>query len=325
MTEPLVSIILPAYNVADYVAEAVMSAHAQDWPRIELICVDDGSTDGTAAVLHRCADVWTTPDRVMKIVSQTNQGAAAARNRGLEEAQGTFICFLDGDDVMQPELITRMVDILRSDPSVQLAAPSLRYVDANGAPIGITSHHRKRRFNAQTLVVDGPIQSATGVTTTADAARRTGPFDTALRGCIDLDWFVRLLAETDGVAQIAPDLLANYRKRPDQITSKWRRMRENWEVVVAKMARAGHGLSPAEARSARARNNIFWATVAYQNGDFLPARRLVWQAWRHAPGQTLRDAHARIRTLAVLASLLPASVHLALQRRAAGQMLRSKQ
>ncbi|MEM7721277.1 MAG: glycosyltransferase family 2 protein [Pseudomonadota bacterium] len=325
MTEPLVSIILPAYNVADYVAEAVMSAHTQDWPRIELICIDDGSTDGTAAVLHRCADIWTTPDRVMQIVSQTNQGAASARNRGLEEAQGAFICFLDGDDVMQPKLITSMVDILRSDPSVQLAAPSLRYVDATGAPIGITSHHRKRRFNAQTLVVDGPIQSATGVTTTADAARRAGPFDTALRGCIDLDWFVRLLAETGGVAQIAPDLLADYRKRPDQITSEWRRMRENWEVVVAKMARAGHDLSPVQTRSARARNNIFWATVAYQSGEFSQARRLVWQAWRHAPGQTLRDAHARIRTLAVLASLLPASVHLALQRRAAGQMLRSKQ
>ena len=81
-------------------------------------------------------------------------------------------------------------------------------------------------------------------------------------------------------------------------------MKTNWERVLDKMAAAGHGLKPDEERRARARNEIYWATLAYQSADYRAARRLVADSWRRDRLWTSRDRLARIRTLAAVASLL---------------------
>ena len=98
MSAPLVSILIPAYNAAPWIRQAIESALAQSWPRTEIIVVDDGSTDGTreqAAGFVRHG---------VQVLQQDNKGAAAARNRAMAAAEGDFLQFLDADDLLGPTI-----------------------------------------------------------------------------------------------------------------------------------------------------------------------------------------------------------------------------
>ena len=92
----LVSVVMPVYNAARYLPEALDAILAQDLTDIEIICVDDGSTDDSPRILSRYADA----DARIRVISQHNAGAGAARNRGIDEARGEFLCFTDADDLL---------------------------------------------------------------------------------------------------------------------------------------------------------------------------------------------------------------------------------
>jgi len=106
----LVSIIIPSYNYGHFICRAIDSAINQTYPNIEIVVVDDGSTDDT---LSRISDYG---DKI-QIVSQANQGASAARNRGIQEASGEFIAFLDADDCYRPENIAKKMNVLLAKDS----------------------------------------------------------------------------------------------------------------------------------------------------------------------------------------------------------------
>ena len=104
----LVSIIVPAYNVAEYIESCLNSLLAQTHEEIEVVVVDDGSTDETAAV---CAAVARRDARV-RIIAQPNAGVSAARNRGVQEARGKYVCFVDSDDAAHPDMVARLLAAL---------------------------------------------------------------------------------------------------------------------------------------------------------------------------------------------------------------------
>lgn len=108
MTPPLVSVIMPAYNAAKWVEEAVHSVLEQRMGDLELIVVDDGSTDATASILRSITD-----PRLL-VVHQANAGVSAARNKGIDHARGNFITFLDADDRMTADNLERKVEELRA-------------------------------------------------------------------------------------------------------------------------------------------------------------------------------------------------------------------
>lgn len=310
-----VSVIMPAYNVAGYVAEAMRSVEQQTWPRIHLIAIDDGSTDGTGDILESIATRWRGPDRKLELVRQANAGAAAARNTGLERVRSPLVAFLDADDRWHSELVSRLAATLDSQPDTDMTFPRYRYIDIEGAPIGVETRAPQTRFSGADLMIANPVHSATGVMLRAVAANQVGPFDTTLTACIDLDFWVRLAALRPRNIGLTDAVLADYRKRGGQITGDWRRMQANWERVLDKMARAGYGLTADQERRARARKSIYWATIAYQAGDYATTRRLMADSLRLDPSATLSDPFARIRLLAALASLLPERVHDGLRER----------
>jgi len=104
--DPLVSILIPAYNSQVWIADTLRSVNAQTWPRKEVIVVNDGSTDQTLAVAQRFES------KTVRIVSQPNSGAAAARNKALSLAQGDYIQWLDADDLLAPDKIARQMECL---------------------------------------------------------------------------------------------------------------------------------------------------------------------------------------------------------------------
>jgi len=106
---PCVSVLIPLYNAEKYVAESIESALAQTWPNIEIIVVDDGSKDNSLAIAK------SFENRGVKVFNQSNNGAAAARNRALQESKGEYIQFLDADDILQPNKIALQMEALSEE------------------------------------------------------------------------------------------------------------------------------------------------------------------------------------------------------------------
>jgi glycosyltransferase involved in cell wall biosynthesis len=125
-TKETVSILIPTYNAEKWLAETIESALNQTYPKIEIIIVDDGSTDSSYAI----ANSFTSS--IIKVIQQENRGCGAARNRALQEAQGTFIQFLDADDLLAPDKIEWQVNLLKQDSNFDCVASGAwaRFLDS---------------------------------------------------------------------------------------------------------------------------------------------------------------------------------------------------
>ena len=112
--QSLVSITLAAYNVEQYLAEALDCICGQTYPHLEILCVDDGSTDSTLSILHAYA---AKDERIRVIAKENNEGLAVARNLSLKEAKGEYILFVDGDDIIDAQLIEKAVALIAKEQS----------------------------------------------------------------------------------------------------------------------------------------------------------------------------------------------------------------
>ncbi len=110
---PAVSVVMPIYNARDWLTETLESLQAQDCSDWECLCIDDGSTDGSKELLAELA----TRDARIRLITQRNGGAAAARNRGIKEARGEFLLFVDADDLLPPTMMSSCVARMREDES----------------------------------------------------------------------------------------------------------------------------------------------------------------------------------------------------------------
>lgn len=111
MVDVLVSIIVPVYNVEQYLAYCLDSVLAQTYPHLEIICINDGSTDSSLSILKRYAD----RDRRIIVISQENKGLSASRNVGLKHAKGQYVYFLDSDDLIVPESIQELLAVAEKE------------------------------------------------------------------------------------------------------------------------------------------------------------------------------------------------------------------
>jgi glycosyltransferase involved in cell wall biosynthesis len=238
------SVLIAAFNVEAYVADAVGSALSQTYPEVEVIVVNDGSTDGTAAALAPYLD------RVV-YREQPNRGLAGARNRALQEATGDYIALLDGDDVWLPTRLERVVDLLDSSPEVGFAttdaylmhgdrASAIRYYRhfehlLNGDPFG--SGDQRYWILFQNFVMGMAVARR-------ELFDRHGGFDESLPTSEDWDLWIRFILGGERAGLVA-EPLAHYRLRPDSLTRKERRMAEDALLVVE---RAVGRLRPGETR-----------------------------------------------------------------------------
>ena len=111
MDEKLVSVIIPAYNIEDYIGRCLDSIISQTYKNLEIIVVDDGSRDYTGEIL----DNYAKKDRRIKVIHKENGGVSSARNKGIEAAEGDYIGFIDGDDLIEPEMYKTLVDLLEEE------------------------------------------------------------------------------------------------------------------------------------------------------------------------------------------------------------------
>jgi glycosyltransferase involved in cell wall biosynthesis len=175
MSHTRVSVIIPVYNAARYLPAALASVAAQTHAPVEVIVVDDGSTDDSAAVAAQPG---------VQVLRQANAGPAQARNAGLAVARGELIAFLDADDEWLPHKLATQVAYLAAHPEAGYVLCRMRtvYEDEFTHPAAFNSAHFAGEPRA-------PLPSALLVRAATLAA--VGPFDVALRAAEDFDWFAR--------------------------------------------------------------------------------------------------------------------------------------
>ncbi|MCP5100766.1 MAG: glycosyltransferase, partial [Chloroflexi bacterium] len=179
------SVIIPAYNSATFLPQAIASVFAQDFKAYEIIIVDDGSTDNTQAVLQPFADR-------IRYVLQVNAGSAAARNTGIEMARGKYIVLLDADDLLLPGKFREQVEILEKRPSLGLIHSGWRIIDESGTTIKeMQPWHDSPVLNLETWLKNKPVKMG-AMLFRREWLERVGGLDPELRQSHDVDLLLRL-------------------------------------------------------------------------------------------------------------------------------------
>jgi glycosyltransferase involved in cell wall biosynthesis len=197
MNQPLISCIVPVCNCELYLREAIDSILEQTYRPLEIVVVDDGSTDGTA-------DVVASYGARLHYLKQVNAGTAAARNRGLKFAEGEFVAFLDADDLWHPDKLMRQMACFTTDPKLELC---LTYVQNFWIQEVKAEKERLQNHKFARPLPGYLIQALLARRTLFDTV---GFFDPALRLSEDTDWFLRAF-EKGVVTQVVPDVLV-YRR-----------------------------------------------------------------------------------------------------------------
>jgi glycosyltransferase involved in cell wall biosynthesis len=197
---PLVSVVIPCYNSARYLSETIESALAQSYPRIEILVVDDGSTDETAAIARSYG---------IHYVYQANRGISAARNTGILHCQGKYVLFLDHDDRLLPRAVETGVRLLEEHPECALAVGEHRYIGADGKAIGYSNKHAVGRDHYLMLLEHNFIETPCSALHRHSDLAMTGGFDESLRAAEDHEFYLRTARQSTWVAHETP--VAEYR------------------------------------------------------------------------------------------------------------------
>lgn len=187
---PLVSVVIPVFNGAPFVAKAVASVRAQTIKDVEIIVVDDGSTDGTQAVL---ADLQRTDG--ITWLQQDHGGPARSRNRGIEAAHGQYVALLDCDDVWLPEKLAAQLDVVRRRPEVGVVHTDFEIVDAEGAVLQRIAALHSNEPLVQAFV-GGHIALPSTILIDRRVLEKVGALNPDLYGSEDSDLAIRLYAVT---------------------------------------------------------------------------------------------------------------------------------
>jgi glycosyltransferase involved in cell wall biosynthesis len=181
---PLVSVIIPCYNQARFLGEAIESILKQTYSQFEIVVVDDGSTDDTADVAAAYAGART--------IRQSNLGLSGARNAGLRASDGDFLVFLDSDDRLLPAALETGVHALIDCAGCAFAYGHVRLISSSGSLLGVPPCPRIENNHYQQLLRHNHIWSPGAVMYRREVLDSVGAFDTSLRACEDLDLNLRI-------------------------------------------------------------------------------------------------------------------------------------
>jgi glycosyltransferase involved in cell wall biosynthesis len=228
--KPSVSVIIPAYNAEAFIGETLESVQNQTFRNIEILVIDDGSTDATAGIAGRFAE----GDGRFRVIAKPNGGVGSARNRGLAEARGEFVAFLDADDLWHPEKLAAQFDALAR--SGDAAAFSLHVgIDRDGRFLAPSTRWPFETFPLPAHMVLRPVGNGSSLMVRRDVALAVGGFDEAfvkqgLGGCEDLDFELRVAARH--AIRCVPHFHVGYRVYDGNMSSDKERMARALAAVV---------------------------------------------------------------------------------------------
>ncbi len=209
----LVSVVIPTRNRVALLSEAIASAQAQDWPALEIIVIDDASTDRTPAALQ----AMVAADARLRVIRNVTPGGGSwTRNQGIAAARGRFVAFLDDDDLWVPTKVRRQVELLESTPGANAVSCHFVVSFPNGRDRRVAVRPSR---DLQQIIRENHLGGASMCLTTKAALEAVGGFDPSLPSCQDWDLWIKL--RVSGDVPVCETPLVVYRPhRGPRITSQ---------------------------------------------------------------------------------------------------------
>jgi glycosyltransferase involved in cell wall biosynthesis len=227
---PTVSVIIPTFNRWPLVGDAIDSVLAQSYGDFEVIVVDDGSTDGTVQQLSR----FGSPLRVLQ---QPNRGVSAARNLAARHARGSYLAFLDSDDLWLPEKLALQTAFMEQNPAVQICQTEEVWI-RNGVRVNPKAKHRKPSGDIFISSLELCLVSPSAVMLTRELFERVGGFDESLPVCEDYDLWLRIAVD-HSVPLIDDALVIKRGGHADQLSRSMWGMDRYRVLALQKLLRSG--------------------------------------------------------------------------------------
>lgn len=273
-SQPLVSVVIPAYNAEQFIGCTLDSVLAQTYSALEVLVVDDGSQDGTAAVVRQ----YEILDCRVRLLQQANAGVAAARNTGIQAVTGEFVAPLDADDLWYPHHIEEQVKcFLQSPTSVGLVYSWSVDIDGQGR---LTGGMRAAEICGEvykTLICHNFLGNASASMMRRSCLELIGGYDTSLRarqgqGCEDWDLYLRMAEQFQ--FGVAPTFSVGYRKGHGSMSKNYNQMARSHGLVMDGVRQRYPGLPKFLFRLSASNLYFYFAHQSQQWAD--PHTALVW-------------------------------------------------
>jgi glycosyltransferase involved in cell wall biosynthesis len=279
---PLVSVIVPAFNAEATLAETLRSALAQTHAHIEVIVVDDGSTDATAAIAARMA----AEDPRLTLIRTANHGLAAARNAAIAASRGAYVAPLDADDLWHPAKIERQLAAAAAAPEPPgFVYCWLRTIDAGGVILGSGARHRLRGRIIHRHLYKNVVGTGSGMLMSRAALAEAGGYDERPEG--REDYLLQLRLASRHPVEFVPEYLVGYRLGPGRMSGDWAKMMRGWTVVRALLRETCPGVAHDADRWIHGRQYYYGAVERALRRRYLSAAGLLLRAARWDPLWTL--------------------------------------
>jgi glycosyltransferase involved in cell wall biosynthesis len=282
---PVLSVIIPAYNVEDYIVRAIQSALNQTLRELEVIVIDDGSTDSTPVRIASIQDPRLT------VITQENAGLSAARNAGILESRGKYIGLLDGDDIWFPEKAELHLSLMEQDSSLGITFSYLAYVDEKGKFTGQILITKAKEPTLRDMIVRNHITPSTAIIR-KDCFLQAGLFDETLRALEDHEMWVRILHRTYYKARLIPKVLTGYLERSGSLTGNFDLFLHNAHIVMEKFKTTMPEVTKNLKNRALAGAYRIASRKALSAGQLDVSSKLMKDALRHCPTIIFRDLRA---------------------------------
>ncbi|HET9810922.1 MAG TPA: glycosyltransferase family A protein [Sphingomicrobium sp.] len=284
---PLVSVVVPAWNAESTIEETLNSVSAQSYGNLEIIIVDDGSTDATS----RLVVAYCEREPRARLISTNNGGVARARNRGIEHATGEWIAPIDADDLWHPTKIEKQV-------AAALAAPEppgfvychYHYIDSESRVVGSRAGWLTNGRAFRQLAYENFVGNGSAPLLRRSAVLAAGGYDPSLRdrdaqGCED--FLLQLIIASGSPVAAVDEFLVGYRVGSETMSRDALQMRRSWELVYDTLEKRGIPVAAKIARRTLASQMLVFSETSFRAGKFGQAIRLLGRALWSDPSRSV--------------------------------------
>ncbi len=315
-TESLVSVVIPVYNVEQYIEEALTSVLNQRYKNLEIIIVDDQSPDQSIELIKSNFD-----DPRIQIIEQKNRGLAGARNTGIHHAKGRYVAFLDSDDHWQDNKLEQHIAFMSQHPDYGVSFCSSMFIDEQSQPLGrLQQPKKKQNYKASDIFCRNPIGNGSVPVIqkkildqigfkSADKSH-TQYFDESLKQSEDIDCWTRIAILTGTKFHYIDQPLTNYRLNSGGLSADVDKQFETWSALLNKL----EGYAPLFAKEygpiAKTFQYRYLARRCVFQAQGALAIKLMWRALKTRPLALCSEPLKTIETLlaSVAMSLIPSSM-----------------
>lgn len=304
---PLVSVVIPVYNVEQTIRKALDSVLEQTYQNTEIIVVDDGSPDNSILIIEKHYS-----DPRIRIIRQHNRGLAGARNTGIRNAKGRYIAFLDSDDFWQPNKIELQIEAMLENPSCGVSFCSSSFVNEEGDFLGrIQEPKKKTNYQPKDIFCRNPIGNGSvpvirkgileqiGFETkdkTCDGTPYTQYFDEDLKQSEDVDCWTRIAIQTGTGFHYIDQPLNNYRLNNNGLSANVEKQFETWMHLLKKLEKSAPSFARQHGPTAKAFQYRYLARRSVFQGQANNAIKFMWLAFKTKPLALMQEFQRTLET-----------------------------